>query len=134
MKFGKIQKNLDLCWKFGSKMRFFTKDLWRMKFGKIQKFSVGLKNFAWNQEFDHSWPAKDEILQNQEILIHVKKFSSKLTFLKAQDMRRIKFGKIQKFSNASNIWPKIETFDHSGPVKEEIWQHPEILSCFENLV
>ena len=48
-------------------------------------------------------------------------------------MRRMKFGTIQKFSVASNIWLKIETFDHSGPAKDEIWQHPEILSRVENL-
>ena len=38
-------------------------------------------NLAWNQEFDHSWPAKDEILQNQEIFDMCQKFSSKLTFV-----------------------------------------------------
>ena len=31
-----------------------------------------VENLAWNWEFDHSYPAKDEILQNQEILIYVK--------------------------------------------------------------
>ena len=48
-------------------------------------------------------------------------------------MQRMKFGTIQKFSVASNIWLKIETFDHSGPGKDEIWQHPEIWSRVENL-
>ena len=48
-------------------------------------------------------------------------------------MQRMKFGTIQKFSVASNIWLKIETFDHSGPAKDEIWQHPEIWSRVENL-
>ena len=43
MKFDKIQKNVDLCCKFDSKMRLTTLDLRRMKFGKIQKFSVALK-------------------------------------------------------------------------------------------
>ena len=46
MKFCKIKKNFDLCWKFGSKMQFLTTlDLaegWNLEI-KIQKFSVPLK-------------------------------------------------------------------------------------------
>ena len=56
------------------------------------------------------------------------KFSSKLTFLTIQDMRKMKVGKIQKFSIAIKIKPKIESFDHSGHTNDEIWQNPEILS------
>ena len=103
-----------------------------IKFGKIQKLSVVLKIWP-EREFDHSWPAKDEILQNPEILIRVENLAQKLTFVTTQDMRRMRLDKIQKFSVASNIWLKIETFDHSGPAKDEIWQHPNILSRVENL-
>ena len=118
-------RNFQFRFKFGSKFTFLTTlDLGRLKFGKILTYFSHVEKLAqnwhfwplrtwegwslakfrnfqsrWkfglNWEFDHSGPAKDEIW--------------------------IKFGKIQKFSNASNIWPKIETFDHSGPVKEEIW-------------
>ena len=46
----------------------------------------------------------------------------------------MKFGKIQKFSVALKIWLKNESFDHSKPAKDEIWQNPEkILICVENL-
>ena len=31
------------------------------------------------------------------------------------------------------IWIKIVIFDHSGPVKAEIWQNADILSQVENL-
>ena len=31
------------------------------------------------------------------------------------------------------IWLKNEIFDHSRPVKDEIWQNPEIFSRIENL-
>ena len=93
------------------------------------RWKFGLKSRVWPLLTCEGWNfAKSRNFDSCQ------KLNSKLTFLKTQDMRRIKFGKIQKFSNASNIWPKIETFDHSGPVKEKIWQHPEILSCFENLV
>ena len=103
MKFDKIQKNFDLCCKFDSKMRLTTLDLWRMKFGKIQKFSVALKIWLKNESFDHSEPAKDEIWQNPE-----------------------------KFWSVLQIWLKNE-IDHSGPVEDEIWQNPEIFSRIENL-
>ena len=43
-------------------------------------------------------------------------------------MRKMKVGKIQKFSIAIKIKPKIESFDHSGRTNDEIWQNPEILS------
>ena len=61
------------------------------------------------------------------------KFNSKLTFLTTRDMQRMKCGKIQKFSIAIKIKPKIESFDHSGHAKDEIWQNPEIFSHAENL-
>ena len=50
-----------------------------------------------------------------------------------QDMRRMKFGKIQKFSIAIKIKPKIDSFDHSGHATVEIWQNQKIFSCIENL-
>ena len=105
-------------------MRFLTTaDLQRMKFGKIQKFSVTLKIWL--------------VLTTPDLLRmkfwFVSKTSSKLTFLTTHNMQRMKFGTIQKFSVTSNIWLKIETFDHSGPAKDEVWQHPEIWSRVENL-
>ena len=38
-----------------------------------------------------------------------------------------------KFSVPFKIWIKIVIFDHSGPVKAEIWQNADILSQVENL-
>ena len=108
----------------------------RMKFDKIQKkFWFVLKIWLKNEIFDHSWSAKDEILQNQEILIHVEnlaqnwhfwplgtyerwnlatsrnferpwKFGSKLRVLTTLDLRRIKFGEIKKFKAVLKIWLK----------------------------
>ena len=114
-------------------MRFLTTpNLERMKFGKIQKFSVALK--IW---FEIESLTTPDLLRMKFCKIKkfwfVSKISSKLTFLTTHNMQRMKFGTIQKFSVASNIWLKIETFDHSGPAKDEIWQHPEILSRVENL-
>ena len=43
------------------------------------------------------------------------------------------FGNIQKFPVVLKLWLKIESFDHSGPAKDEIWQNPEILSRVQNL-
>ena len=40
-------------------------------------------------------------------------------------MRMMKCGKIYKFSVALKIWLKNESFDHSEPAKDEIWQNPE---------
>ena len=127
IKFDKIQKNFDLCWKFGSKIRFLTTpDLRRMRYGKIQIFSVALK----------IWLAI-EILITPDLwrmkFYSCQKFNSKLTFLTTRDMQRIKCGKIQKFSSAIKIKPKIESFDHSGHAKDEIWQNPEIFSHAANL-
>ena len=48
------------------------------------------------------------------------KIKPKITSLTTLDMQRMKFGTIQKFSVASNIWLKIETFDFSGTAKDEI--------------
>ena len=45
----------------------------------------------------------------------------------------MKFGNIQKFPVVLKLWLKIESFDHSGPAKDEIWQNPEILSRVQNL-
>ena len=41
----------------------------------------------------------------------------------------MKFGNIQKFPVVLKLWLKIESFDHSGPAKDEIGQNPEIFSC-----
>ena len=163
----------------------------RMKFGKIQKFSVASNIWLKIETFDHSGPAKDEIWQHLEILScfenlaqksdfwplqtcegwnmaksryfqsrwkfglqsrfwplltcegwnfaksrnfdSCQKFCSQLTFLTTLDMQRMKCGKIQKFSIAIKIKPKIESFDHSGHAKDEIWQNPEIFSLAANL-
>ena len=48
-------------------------------------------------------------------------------------MGKMKFGNIQKFPVVLKLWLKIESFDHSGPAKDEIWQNPEILSRVQNL-
>ena len=124
-------RNVELLWKFGSKLRFLTTlDLQRMKFEK-------------NQE---SW----HVLQI--------KLGSKFRFLIIPDLRRMKLGKIQKCWVVLKIWLKIEIldytrfeiwqnpeilthieraqnwdFDHSGPGKDKIWQNPETFSCVENL-
>ena len=118
-------------WKFGSKLRILTTlDPRRIKFGEIKKFWYFSDIFSrvvnllvtWNREFNHPWPANDEIL------ILVKNLAQKLTFLTIQDMRKMKVGKIQKFSIAIKIKPKNKSFDHSGHTNDEIWQNPEILS------
>ena len=97
-------RNFQSRWKIWLEIESLTTpDLLRMKFCKIKKF----------------W--------------FMSKTSSKLTFLTTHNMQRMKFGTIQKFSVESNIWLKIETFNHSGPAKDEIWQHPEIWSSVENL-
>ena len=133
MKFCKImkkkkKKNVDLCWKFGSKMQFLTTaDLQRMKFGKIQTFSVALKIWLEIESLTTPDLLRMKFCKIKKIWF-VSKISSKLTFLTTHNMQRIKFGTIQKFSVAS-----IETFDFSGPAKDEIWQHPEIWSRVENL-
>ena len=86
-------------------MRFLTTpDLWRIKFGKIQKFSVALKIWLEMESLTtRSWPAKDEILQNQE-----------------------------KFWFVLKIWLKNAIFDHCRPAKDEILQNQEILICVKN--
>ena len=90
-KFGKIH------WIFGSKLRFLTTpDLWKMKFGKIQKFWVAFKISLKILIFDHSGFAKDEIWKTQQFWVTIK------------------------------IWLKIEIFDHSWPVKDEIWQNQKL--------
>ena len=108
----------------------------RMKFGKIHKFLVVLKIWhkiwefwtlrtckGWNlaksrnfqlrwkfgsnyESFDHSKPAKDEIWQNSQIFIRAENLAQNLRVLNTQDMRRMKFGKIQKFLVALKIWLK----------------------------
>ena len=100
-----------------AKSRYFQS---RLKFGLQSRFWPLLTcegwNFAKSRNFDSC-----------------QKFKSKLTFLTTRDMQRMKCGKIQKFSIAIKIKPKIESFDHSGHAKDEIWQNPEIFSHAENL-
>ena len=45
----------------------------------------------------------------------------------------MEFGKTWNFQSRLKIWIKIVIFDHSGPVKAEIWQNADILSQVENL-
>ena len=115
----------DLCWKFGSKMQ----NLQRRNF---QKFSIALKIWLEIESLTTPDLPRMKFCKIKKFWF-VSKTSSKLTFLTTHNMQRMKFGTIQKFSVASNIWLKIETFDHSGPAKDEIWQHPEIWSRVENL-
>ena len=76
----------------------------RMKFGKIQKFSVALKIWLRLWEF---WPLRTSKGWN------LTKSGKTLVCLK--------------------IWLKNEIFDHFGPAKDEIWQNSEIFSRVENL-
>ena len=62
-------RNFEWRWKFGSKLRILTTlDPRRIKFGEIKKFWYfsdifsQVVNLTWNREFDHPWPANDEIL------------------------------------------------------------------------
>ena len=62
-------KKFEWRWKFGSKLRILTTlDPRRIKFGEIKKFWYfsdifsRVVNLIWNREFDHPWPANDEIL------------------------------------------------------------------------
>ena len=48
-------------------------------------------------------------------------------------MQRMKCGKIQKFSIAIKIKPKIKSSTTLGHAKDEIWHNPEIFSRVENL-
>ena len=106
----------------------------RMKFGKIQKFSIAIKIKPKIESFDHSGHAKDEIWQNPEIFSHAENLAKKESVEHSEPAKDEIWQNPEKFWFVLKIWLKNEIFDHSGPVKEEIWQHPEILSHFENLV
>ena len=160
----------------------------RMKFGKIHKFLVVLKIWhkiwefwtlrtckGWNlaksrnfqshwklgsnyESFDYSKPAKDEIWQNSQIFSRAENLAQNLRVLNTQDMQRMKFSKIQKFSVALKILLEIESLTTPdlqrmkfGKIKkswfvsktsskltflttQNMWrQNPEIFSCVENL-
>ena len=45
----------------------------------------------------------------------------------------MEFGKTWNFQSRLKFYIKIVIFDHSGPVKAEIWQNADILSQVENL-
>ena len=99
MKFDKIQKNFDFCWKFGWKIRFLTTpNQQRMKFGKIQKNFSRAENLAQN-----------------------------LRVLNTQDMQRMKFGKIQKFSvgieNLAQIMRVLTTPNQQRMKFDKIWKN-----------
>ena len=101
VKFRNFQSHL----KFWSKLRVLTtQNLFWEIFSRVE-------NLAWNREFDPScmtfegWNfAKSRNFDSCQ------KFSSKLMFLTTQDMRRMKFGKIQKFLVALKIWLKLWEF------------------------
>ena len=103
---GQNPEYLSCVENLAQKLSFLTTSfLGRLKFGKIQKFSVGSKNLIQNWDF--------------------------LTTL---DLRRMKFDKIQIFWVKLKIWLRNEIFNHFGPAKDEIWQNPGIFSHIENLV
>ena len=87
-------RNYELCWKFGSKIRFSTPPhLRRIKFGKIKKFEgcwkIWLKmRFLTTPDLQGWSLAKSGNY----------KFSSKIRFLTTLDLR-MKFGKIQNFQS-----------------------------------
>ena len=53
------------------------------------------------------------------------KIKPKIKSLTTLDMQRMKFGKIQKFSVVLKTWLKNESVAHSEPAKDKIWQNPE---------
>ena len=114
-------------------MQFLTTaDMQRMKFGKIQKFSV--KIWLKNESVAHSEPAKDKIWQNPEKFWLVLKI-----WLKNQIFDHSRPAKDEIWQNP-DIFSPVENlacnrdFDHSWPAKDEILQNQEILIRVKNLV
>ena len=89
-------RNFEPCSKFGSKW-----DFWPLR-------TCEEWNWSKSGNFESRW-----------------KFGKKQTFLTTRDMRRRKFGKIQKFSVTLKFGSNYESFDHSEPAKDEIWQNPD---------
>ena len=130
MKFDKIQKNFDLCWKSGSKNWFLTTpDLRRMKFGKIQIFSVALR--IWLEIQSLTTPnLRRMTFCKVNILIHVKNLAQNWHFWSLVTCEGWNLAKSRNFQLRQTFG---ETFEHSGPAKDKIWQQLEILNCFKNL-
>ena len=83
-----------------------------------------------NEIFDHSEPAKNELVKIRKFWVALKIWL-KTDILTTRDMRRRKFGKIQKFSVPFKILIKIESFDHSESAKDEFDKSRNFESCWK---
>ena len=123
-------RNFQSRWKFGSKLR-----VWPL--GTCEKW-----NLAKSRNFELPWilcskltfltckPAKNEIWQNPENLIHVENLAQKWHF---SPLKRPAKDEIWQnpdiLSHHIENLAKTDIFDNLEHGKDEFWQHPEISSC-----
>ena len=104
---GQNPEYLSCVENLAQKLSFLTTSfLGRLKFGKIQKFSVGSKNLIQIEIFWPLWTWDGWNLTRYRYFESSWKFGSEMRFSTTLDLQRMNFGKIQEFSVTLKIWFK----------------------------